>query len=247
MKKEIFNDKKLKDRYRKYLKNKRVALVGPGWHTKNTRQQSLIDSYDIVVRINDGIELAEKHPEDIGKRTDILYCTLTPFYLKDRYIRGLRGRIKRKAIFTIKKIKEYERFLKWIVITHAFIHQGNVRELRKRNEERIPICLVEKEIFKKARLKKNKSKISAGSVTIYDLLQYEIKELYITGITFYDRKSVIVKNNKVYRSGYRRRTVTESFKGHDIEGELKFFVKLCKKDERIVYDETLNKIVMNNY
>ena len=80
IKSKIFNNVEVKRNYEKYLTNKRIALVGPGYHTKNTKQCKLIESYDIVVRINDGISLAEKYFNDIGKRTDILYCTLNNFY-----------------------------------------------------------------------------------------------------------------------------------------------------------------------
>ena len=90
--------------------------------------------------------------------------------------------------------------------------------------------------------------ISAGILTIYDLLQHEIEELYITGISFYDRQTVKVKNNKIYRSGYARRILSKTAcLKHDVKKEMKFFVKLCKNDKRIVCDDVLNKIVKNNW
>ncbi len=243
-KKELFNNQKLKNKYENYLKNKRVVLVGPGHHTKNAKQHDMIESYDIVVRINDGIGLAKKYPEDIGRRTDILYCVLNKMYFKQlRY-----GPLVRETVFTEKKIVAYKKFLKWISITHAHLNSKHVWTLKEMNRKaKIPIYLVEKNVYKNVK-KGNDKKVSAGIVTIYDLLQHEIKELYITGISFFDRTTVKVKNNKIYRSGYIRRIVSKSSRlKHDIKKELKFFVELCKNDKRIICDDVLSRIVEDNW
>jgi len=241
MKEKLVN--KFNDEYRKYLKNKTVALVGPGWHTKNTKQQKLIDSYDVVVRINDGIELTKIYSKDIGKRTDILYCTLKDTYFKKT---SIGGDLYRKKIFTSRRIKEYNKIIKWITITHAFFHQSNVRKLIDMiKDTSILINLVEKDTFNRVQ-SGNESKISAGIITIFDLLQYEIKELYITGITFYDIDTIKVRKNKFYRSGYKRKPVHIKAMAHDVKKELFFFIELYKRDKRIVCDKSLKKIVNDN-
>ncbi len=245
--------KKAKNKYKEYLKGKRVALVGPGWHTKNTNQHDLIDSYDIVVRINDGIGLAETYPEDLGERTDILYCTLGDryfkkiTYFKSKVYREAGVKLKvRKKLFTKKNIENYNKFLKWIVITHAIKHPSNVKRLAKMiKNTTISINIVKRDIFEKMQESMGSS-LSAGIVTIYDLLQYKIKELYITGFTFYDRKTTVVTNNKINRSAYPRGLVTKKFVGHNSKKEVRFFTKLSKKDNRITCDNVLDKIVKNN-
>ncbi len=66
------DNKKIIIKYANFLKNKKVALVGPAHHLKWTEQHDLIESYNIVVRMNVGFRFPEKLQKDMGERTDIL-------------------------------------------------------------------------------------------------------------------------------------------------------------------------------
>ena len=59
-----------------YLKDKRVAFVGPAPYMKGSNQGELIDSYDVVVRIQHGIP----NEQDYGTRTDIIQSCLNSNY-----------------------------------------------------------------------------------------------------------------------------------------------------------------------
>ena len=59
-----------------FLKNKSVALVGPAKYMSGSNYGVEIDSHDVVVRINRGIESIKSYGDDIGKRTDIYYSCL---------------------------------------------------------------------------------------------------------------------------------------------------------------------------
>ena len=60
-----------------FLKNKKVILIGPSESLLKNKNKDFIESFDIVVRVNRGIEPTEKYSEFIGSRTDILYnCML---------------------------------------------------------------------------------------------------------------------------------------------------------------------------
>ena len=60
-----------------FLKNKKVILIGPSESLLKNKNKDFIESFDIVVRVNRGIEPTEKYSEFIGNRTDILYnCML---------------------------------------------------------------------------------------------------------------------------------------------------------------------------
>ena len=83
------------------------------------------------------------------------------------------------------------------------------------------------------------SKITTGFVAIYDLLQYEIKELYITGITFYRQGNL--KKVKQYRHGLKRKHISKYH--NNSSGEFSVFVDMCINDNRIVCDKYLNDIV----
>ena len=63
--------------YLKFLKGKRVIIVGPAESLLERGDGKFIDSFDIVVRVNRGIEPTIKNFKKIGSRTDILYnCML---------------------------------------------------------------------------------------------------------------------------------------------------------------------------
>ena len=59
-----------------FVKGKSVALVGPAMYLQGSKYGRDIDSYDIVARINRGVELVDFFGEDIGKKTDIVYSCL---------------------------------------------------------------------------------------------------------------------------------------------------------------------------
>ena len=64
-------DYKQNDELLSILKDKKVAVVGPSPHLMGSKLGKLIDSYDLVCRIN------EVHPtgyeEDYGSNTDIVF------------------------------------------------------------------------------------------------------------------------------------------------------------------------------
>ena len=64
------------DEYSKYLKDKKVVVVGPAPSIIGAKGGKDIDSYDVVVRINKAIPIPSKLYEDIGSRCDILYNCL---------------------------------------------------------------------------------------------------------------------------------------------------------------------------
>ena len=53
------NNKRVRERMTRFLKNKRVALVGPASSVVGSQQQELLDSYDIVVRLNKAFPVPE--------------------------------------------------------------------------------------------------------------------------------------------------------------------------------------------
>ena len=77
--------------------------------------------------------------------------------------------------------------------------------------------------------KKIRAKLSTGILTIYDLLQYDIKKLYITGISFYNTDIVGKKNGVLMTNGMKR--------------EIALMKSLYRDDRRIVCDDVLNELL----
>ena len=63
----------LSDEFVNYVKNKKIAIVGPSPELIDKKLGSEIDSYDIVVKINNGYKL---NHIDYGKKIDIIYLNL---------------------------------------------------------------------------------------------------------------------------------------------------------------------------
>lgn len=217
--------------YTKFLNNKRVVLVGPSWHIKQKKQGKLIDSYDVVVRMNLGYRIPDKLISCMGKKMDVLYSSLNNYYIKNKY-------------FTKKIVKELSLQIKWFCLTHSFMHKSSTVNLQKMNKNiNIPIYEVDKKYYKILFDKTNK-KLSCGIITIFDLLQHNIKELYITGITFYDTK--IIGKRRIYYSHYHKddmRYSSRPFGSHNMNAELKILKKFYKQDKRITCDDILMKIM----
>ena len=62
--------------YNNFVKNKRIAIVGPSNNTKDTNQGTYIDSFDLVVRLNKTFDIPKKLQNDIGSKISILYNSM---------------------------------------------------------------------------------------------------------------------------------------------------------------------------
>jgi len=165
--------------FKSHLRGKTVALVGPANYLSEFEFGKEINSRDIVIRINRGMELVENHSKQVGDRTDVLYSCLIEH--PDN-----AGRIDIKNLL--------DNNVKWVCTiphssargekTYPFLSpQVNLIKVLK---VFLKINLHIFNIKKYGELNKNlKARANTGFAAIFDLLQYDIKELYITGFSFY--------------------------------------------------------------
>tara|TARA_B100000886_G_scaffold340374_1_gene309528 strand:+ start:561 stop:1301 length:741 start_codon:yes stop_codon:yes gene_type:complete len=165
-------------KFKNFLKNKRVVLVGPASYLSYLNYGEKIESYDLVVRVNRGMELIEENSIHLGKRTDILYncliehpdnggkidikflkknnvkwiCTIPNSNAEGKPLRFLHPQVK---LSTYIKLKLFMNF-----------HTFNLSEYAKLN-------------------KKIKCRANTGFAAIFDILNCDIKELFLTGFSFY--------------------------------------------------------------
>ena len=219
--------------YSKFLKNKKVILVGPAWHTKHTKQVDLIESYDIVVRMNMGARVPnEKVILDIGSKINIWYCSLSGYFFK-------------KQILTSQFLHELKkRGVQWICCPFTAKRGGGLLKLKQINQSLIPVHVVNHEYYK-ILVDQSKNKITTGLVTIYDLLQFDIKELYVMGMSFY--RTDVINKKRTYYSGYQDGVSYVNVKQgkHNLSNELYLFSQLCEKYNKIYYDDVLTQILAN--
>lgn len=231
---EIYSSGKIKEEYSKFLKGKRVVVIGPSKSIKGSGQGKKIDSYDVVVRINLGLDIQENLKNDIGSRIDILYSAMSRYYWETN-------------IFSPKNLSKMEKKydIKWIVNTG--IRRTTILRMaedKAKSKVKMGLKLVSKKNVKYLKKKLN-GKPTAGIISIYDLLQYDIYELYITGFTFYNIMSPKGQRKDYYYDNYSPRyeeTVRNVYK-HDLKGEARLLYKMKRKDERIKVDGVLFNIL----
>ena len=139
-----------------------------------------IESYDIVARINRSIETTSRYPDDVGKRTDILYSCLIetsmqagkldPDNLADDHGVQLICCPPRSEYDGISHATQF----------HSMINLNSVNDI----SQRIPIRIVD-HIFHTELALKVSCRPNTGFMAIYDLLRSEAKSLSIYGFSFY--------------------------------------------------------------
>lgn len=216
--------------YANYLKGKRVAIVGPAPSILNSKQKEKLENFDVIVRLNKAVPVPADLFEDIGTRTDVLYNCMNPSQECGGFI-DIDLLHKHKVKFLVAPYCEYKEY-----------RFGNdVLDFAERNlKSNAPIsfCHIDKTLF--ARLMEIMKLPNTGINAIIDVLQHDIKELYITGLTFF-RGGYI----KQYR-GYSEKQVLDrmaKYKLHDQDKQLAYMKKLLRNNPRVNMDQALTDII----
>tara|TARA_B110000495_G_C22998256_1_gene588822 strand:- start:169 stop:960 length:792 start_codon:yes stop_codon:yes gene_type:complete len=214
-------------KYREFLKGKTVVVVGPADHV-NDRDK--IDSHDVVVRLNKSIELVEKKPEKYGRKTNIVYCAETNCY-------GTTNKVKEHKVnfikFTFPKIENEDLVhpLGNHVIKSYKDLQFDDNMLMTKKDEYLEF---EKEL---------QTRPNCGTLAIWDLLKYDIKSLYITGITFN-----MTSYSKDYREGSKIKADKNkgdvyANKFHNVSSMARYCKDKVITDHRVSYDKEFKESI----
>ncbi len=206
----------MRNRYEDYLKGKRVALVGPAPTVRTLSQKEHIDSYDVVVRINKALPVPETLWESCGTKTAVLYNCLDP------------------ASQGVLHIPYLSDTIDWLVCPYPPIHpyKGNIDRFKRQNDTRVDFCTFPKDYYCELSKAMN-TRPNSGVLAILDILSCNIKELYITGITFFQGG---------YLKEYRTCSEEETFKtmkahgNHRQEPQISFLKKTIQDDKRVKSD-----------
>ena len=224
--------------YKNFLKQKRVAIVGPAKTAISLDQADLIDSYDVVVRLNNMLASEKDHSSKIGKRTDVVYATLDdpPMAIVQQCLQNnvkyLSSSYPEQEWFFPQRMKRNVDFLKTI---------ANFKT----------VTIPEHPYFDIKH--KIKSRPNTGFSAIIDLLDSQLSELYITGIDFY--RSATLGGGNGYYDGYvcqwtERKSMDFVHTGydgpdrHDPDEAFRYFKhEIFAKDNRIKTDPFLEKFL----
>lgn len=228
---------------KRLIDGKRVALIGPSPHLINKKLGKYIDSFDIVVRINE-LGVANDCYEDYGSKTDIAFLTLTkeaiPVYKKMIFgldIENLKMVVSPRDEFNTDTTKN-------------FIDDKNSFEYF----QQLPINNIEFfQVSKPPPLDVYKlfnCFPSTGSLTIFELLKYDFKELFICGFSFFTTKYKYNSSRKIYELSNPLNNHKHNIRisGHAVDYEIKFLKSLISNtDKNISYDKLFKNLVISDF
>lgn len=224
------------EEYKRFLKGKKVAIVGPAKSVMFQKNGALIDSYDVVVRICNteaDFDLSH-HSEYIGTKTDVIYNVM------DSNIPNLKKWVVDNRV----------RYLSTTYPSQEWFFgrmKNNVELLRRENAFKTVVIPPEPYFLVK---KATNSRPNSGFCAIIDLLSSELKELFITGIDFY--RSSVEGDGSGYLSNYKIQWSNKKGSDflienidrdgpdiHNPDSAFVFFKKeMFLKDKRIKVDDT---------
>lgn len=216
--------------YEEFLKNKRVIVVGPAQSVlKNNRD--FIESFDVIVRLNKSLPISDKLIPYIGERTDILYNNLN---LSDD---PGRNRIPNQLL---------ERYnVKYVSCPYPPIHPflPDIVYFTSQNKKRVSFHHIPTAFYRK--IEGNiQTRPNTGLCAVLDLLRYPLREIYITGITFftdgyYSQYKQIHNYHKYYsqmNDGLHRQSP-----------QREMIRNMYLMDTRIKVDKNLNDILLHRF
>lgn len=223
-------------KFKELIRNKRVALVGPANYLTLFNWGEIIDSYDVVARINRGMELIDSFPNALGSRTDVLYNCLI-----EKNDNG--------GVISLRNLKKNK--VKWVCSHLHSDANGNVFKNKLHPEVKLLTILklryflnlhiheYENYSFLNSQIK---CRANTGFSAIFDLLDNEAKEVFISGFSFFLDSFV-----KGYKKGSKRSEeefAKECFmsKRHDQKNQWGF-LKSQQNNPKLVFDPILKEIL----
>ena len=222
--------------FNNYLADKKAIIVGPAYYLKDKQQGDYINSFDVVVRINEPMHapVSGQDKIDFGYKTNIVYLppSLTKIFVT-RQIRSTRSWGKKKVFTNADVIATYNRWkvrgVKWVV--------GRDRENQFTGFRFNYLNMKEDWVFAIAH-KAGLSKFQAtGVLAINHLLETPVQSLNIIGFDFYQTGYYYDKDK--WKIG-RPKIGTEG------NPHLKYFKKLVEENDRLIIDDHLKGILDAN-
>ncbi|HQH27899.1 MAG TPA: hypothetical protein PLP17_10930 [Oligoflexia bacterium] len=203
------------------LDGARIALVGPSVTVLGSAQRQYLESFDFIARINFQWPVPHRLVPDIGSRMDILYHCCNG----DRPITAMLIPDFNQTRFVCYQENIESIPLRKYCLRHAIPH--------------LDISSTYQQLSASA-----KTSVNTGFVAIEHLCQFAIKELYVTGITFF--KTPYYEgypghgNNRKY---WKNSLTPDKIGPHSFEPQLEQFARRLSSDERVRTDRWLAGIV----
>lgn len=195
---------------RKVFEGKRIIIIGPASTVLDDLHDVNVDTYDIVVRLNNGITLARNCAGGhLGSRTDILFHNLVEH--GDRSAGEIPpGTLRSHGVGVCV-------FPHWTPV-------GSKRRVRRKRRQLDTVPGIELKVLPAAfatTLRRDLGNVppTIGASAILFCLTCDPKELAIHGFTFFDTPYLAGYNERVETEVDARAWVADSPVGHDVERE----------------------------
>lgn len=232
--KMIFKNKS--NNFYSFIKNKKVALVGPANYLNYFEFGKIIDSYDLTARVNRGMEIVENKKNKVGSHTDILFNCLI-----EHNDNG--------GVISIKELKKNN--VIWIcTIPRSDFYGKSISNKLSKGVKFLTVLKLKYffnfHIFDYKSYNRLNSNINCRSNTgfsaIFDLLESGAKEIFITGFSFY--MDSFMKGYKKGCTKNEEKFAEDCFSSirHDQINQWKF-LKSHKNNPRLRFDPVLSAIL----
>jgi hypothetical protein len=224
------------------INGKTIAYVCPAPNLVGLNMGEFIDSHDIIIRAGNLSYLPEHLHCDYGKRTDVLIHSFNHIEI---------GEAKRNIEF-FKSLK----YVMCAMVSTTFLKEHNewIEYLDKR------ICPAEKIddrcLFKAFR--EIGTIANVGLSGLVHILKYNIRSVYVTGMTFYnmgtfgkvynsDYYDMVTRRQKLYDPNEDGLTTGEQarFDIHHQPSQIKYFKEKILTDKRVIPDQFLFENFLN--
>lgn len=215
-----------------FIRDKRVVIVGPAASLHGQGRGELIDSYDVVVRVNLGCPVPEEMQADLGTRTDILYHVL---FGSNHHKNGFEH--------TTEEAQRWKDAGVSFVATRHLPNHPRARGIRPHLDAvGLPLVCMNQTFLNKLKRKilAHKSP-NTGILAIQWLLDSGAAEVFVTGFDFYQSGYYVGyggfdADRAALGVGGRGMWGTATTIPHAQEEQLRYLVGLYYQDSRLVLD-----------
>lgn len=228
---------------KKLIDGKRVALIGPSPHLINSKNGDFIDSFDTVIRINE-LGISKSLFGDYGSKTNVAFLTLT-----EQSVPVYKKMIQELDLTSLNLIAHPRDELNYNPYEKTYSKKSSSEYFKELNLD-IDLFQIEKPSFEE-RCIYFECFPTTGSLAIYEILQHNFTELYISGFSFYTTKNRYSKPKILFEqqspSVDRKHNIRKS--GHNIDKEVETINKLLSShsNKNITYDKLFKKLIFNKY
>ncbi|CEN34767.1 glycosyltransferase family 29 protein [Capnocytophaga cynodegmi] len=153
-----------------FFKGKSIAIVGGADSVFSEKKGAYIDSFDVVIRINRGINVSIGNEEYLGTRTDVLFHGLN------------EGDFGAGKIEVDKWKSKGVQNIVFPLIGKDFKYM--VDNFCLKNKSKLPLMRITKEMYNEIIQTLKGYNATTGFATIYLISKINYKKLYVTGFTF---------------------------------------------------------------